>query len=201
MNYDLTEMQHRLEKKLTPERYQHTLGVMYTCAALAMSHGYDMEKALVAGLLHDCAKCVSNEKKIKICEKHDIPISESEQNHPFLLHAKVGAHMARKKYGVEDEEILDAIRYHTTGRPDMTLLEKITYIADYIEPWRNKAPNLDEIRKSAYSDIDTAAYLVLRDTLDYLKQTGEELDPMTQVAYEFYAEIYQQKLGVHWREQ
>lgn len=192
-NYDLIKIQERLQKKLTPERYQHTLGVMYTCAALAMRYGCDLEKALVAGLLHDCAKCMPNEKKLKICKKNHIPVTQAELDNPFLLHAKVGAFLAREKYGVEDEEILDAIRYHTTGTTNMTLLEKITYIADYIEPWRNKAANLSTIRELAFVDIDQALYVVFRDTLQYLQHTGNEIDQTTRMAYEFYRDLYEKK--------
>lgn len=188
--YDLTQMQKKLQKKLTQERYQHTLGVMYTCAALAMRYDCDVEKALVAGLLHDCAKCMPNEKKLKICKKHNIEVTRAEQDNPFLLHAKVGAFLARDKYGVEDEDILNAIRYHTTGTTNMTLLEKITYIADYIEPWRNKAPNLDTVRSLAFVDIDKALYVIFRDTLQYLQHTGNEIDQTTRIAYEFYYELY-----------
>ncbi len=128
--YHLKKIQHKLKKKLDEDRYEHTLGVRYTCAALAMRYGYDMEKAQTAGLLHDCAKCVSDTKKIKICQQNSISISKSEEDNPFLLHAKVGAYLAREKYGVAEEEILDAITFHTTGRADMALLEKIVYIAD-----------------------------------------------------------------------
>ena len=140
--YDLIKIQEKLQKKLTPDRYQHTLGVMYTCAALAMCHGCNLERAMVAGLLHDCAKCIPNDKKISICEKNNIAITEAERKNPSLLHAKAGVFLAKSKYDIEDEDILDAIRYHTTGNVDMTLLQKITYLADYIEPWRNKATNL-----------------------------------------------------------
>ena len=194
MKYDLIKIQKRLEKKLTPERYQHTISVMYTCAALAMRYGCDIEKALTAGLLHDCAKCIPNDKKLKICKKNGIAVSRTEHENPFLLHAKVGEYLAREKYGIEDEEILGAIRYHTTGRADMTLLEKITYIADYIEPWRNKAPNLEVIREAAFSDIDRAIYVIFRDTLQYLQHTGNEIDQTTRTAYEYYYQLHQKRL-------
>lgn len=192
-DYDLVKIQKKLEKKLTPERFRHTMGVMYTCGALAMRYGCDMEKALAAGLLHDCAKCVSNDKKLKLCKKNGIEISDSEYHTPFLLHAKVGALFAKEKYGVKDEEILSAIRYHTTGNTNMTLLEKITYVADYIEPWRNKAPQLDEIRKIAFEDIDDALYRILSDTLAYLQKAERDIDPTTQLSYEFYAALYQKR--------
>lgn len=126
--YDLIKIQEKLQKKLTPDRYQHTLGVMYTCAALAMCHGCNLERAMVAGLLHDCAKCIPNDKKISICEKNNIAITEAERKNPSLLHAKAGVFLAKSKYDIEDEDILDAIRYHTTGNVDMTLLQKITIL-------------------------------------------------------------------------
>lgn len=191
--YDIVKMQERLQKRLTEDRYQHTLGVMYTCASLAMRYDCDVEKAMVAGVLHDCAKCLPNEKKKSICEKNGIEITDAEQKNLHLLHAKAGAFLAKTKYGVNDEEILGAIRYHTTGKADMTLLEKITYLADYIEPWRQKAPNLKEIRKEAYCDLDDAIYRVFHDTLQYLQEIQASVDPTTRQAYEFYRDLYQRR--------
>lgn len=184
--YNLKKMQKKLKKYQDEARFTHTLGVMYTSAALAMRHGYDLQKAEVAGLLHDCAKCVPNKKKIKICKKHGIPITPSEAENPFLLHAKVGTYIAREKYHIEEDEILNAIRYHTTGKANMSLLEKIIYVADYIEPWRNKAPNLDEIRTMAFEDLDLALYVILKNTLSYLKKRSCVIDETTREAYEYY---------------
>lgn len=122
--YDFIKMQKKLAKYLDEDRYEHTLGVMFTCAALAMVHDCDLITAQTAGLLHDCAKCIPNKKKLKMCSQHHIPVSEFEQEHPFLLHAKLGAYVAKAKYDVTDENILSAITWHTTGKPEMTLLEK-----------------------------------------------------------------------------
>ena len=127
-DYDFIKMQKKLAKYLDENRYEHTLGVMFTCASLAMVHGYDLKNAQVAGLLHDSAKCIPNKKKLKICAEHHIPVSDFEKEHPFLLHAKLGAYIAKAKYNVTDKEILSAITYHTTGKPDMTMLEKIVYL-------------------------------------------------------------------------
>lgn len=106
---DLKKIRKAMEKELDPKRYEHTLGVAYTAASLAMRYGADLNSALIAGMLHDCAKCLSNEKKISICKKHDIPINPAEEKNPFLLHAKVGSYLASKKYGVTDPDILNAI--------------------------------------------------------------------------------------------
>ncbi|MCC8045187.1 MAG: bis(5'-nucleosyl)-tetraphosphatase (symmetrical) YqeK [Clostridiales bacterium] len=185
-SYNIPKMQKKLKKELDEERFIHTEGVMYTAAALAMCHNEDMERACVAGLLHDCAKCYSNAQKIRLSESYKIPISPIERDAPHLLHAKLGACIAKDKYGVEDSEILSAISCHTTGKPDMTLLEKIIFVADYIEPGRAKAPNLTRIRHLAFSDLDLAVYMTLRDTLAYLKEKKAPLDNQSLIAYNYY---------------
>lgn len=190
--YDLKLLQKHMKEELTEDRFEHTLGVMYTAEALAMRYGVDMNKAAVAGLLHDCAKCIPNNQKIKLCKKHDIEITEMEKKNPSLLHAKLGAYMAKKAYGVTDEEILSAIRWHTTGKADMTMLDIIIYMADYIEPNRDKAPNLKEIRKLCFDNIELALYEVLKGTLEYLSSKPDAIDPMTKTSFEY----YQNKLGL-----
>lgn len=175
-----------MEKTLDPKRFEHTLGVAYTAAALAMRYGGDVLKAETAGMLHDCAKCMSNEKRLSICEKHNISVNEIERRNPFLLHAKVGSYIAMQKFDISDSDIINAILNHTTGRPDMSLLEKIIYIADYIEPGRKQAPNLMLIRKLAFIDLDEALFKILGDTLVYLNTVNGDIDPMTQKTYEFY---------------
>ena len=188
-SYNLEKIQKKLKKYLDNERIEHTIGVRYTCAALAMCYGCDLERAQVAGLLHDSAKCIPNDQKLKLCKKHGISVTPAEKKSPFLLHAKLGAWIAREKYQVEDEEILSAICWHTTGKPKMTVLEKIVYIADYIEPWRKAAPNLDKIRAMAFQDLDLTMYVILKSTLFYLRQSGRETDPMTETAYEYYHQL------------
>ena len=188
--YDFIKMQKKLAKYLDEDRFAHTLGVMYTCASLAMVHGYDLEDAQVAGLLHDCAKCIPNKKKLKLCSQHNISVTAFEEEHPFLLHAKLGAYIARKKCDITDEEILSSITYHTTGRREMSLLEKIVYIADYIEPMRNKAPNLDKIRKLAFQDLDECLYEILKDTLEYLDENPQNVDNTTKEAFSYYKELH-----------
>lgn len=184
--YDFQKIAKRLHKYLDDDRMWHTLGVMHTAAAMAMHYDYPVEKAQLAGLLHDCAKCIPTAKKLKLCKKNQIPVTPFELEHPFLLHAKLGAWIAREKYDVTDPEVLQAITWHTTGRPDMTLLDKIIYIADYIEPARNKAPRLPAIRKLAFEDLDLCMYEILSDTLQYLDENPDAVDQMSKDAYEFY---------------
>lgn len=189
MNQKINEMRLKLMKELDEPRYQHTVGVMYTAASMAMRYGADLEKALIAGLLHDCAKCIPGPEKILLCEEQGIPVTDIEQKNPGLLHAKLGAYLAHKEYGVEDEDILMSITSHTTGRPGMTLLEKIIYIADYMEPGRKELPNMAEVRKLAFEDIDKCLFRILKDSLVYLKSRDFATDPMTEETFEFYKAI------------
>jgi len=183
---DIKKIRKNMEKTLDAKRFEHTLGVAYTAASLAMCYQVDIYKAQIAGLLHDCAKCIPDDKKLSICEKHNMQITEIEKNNPFLLHAKAGSYIAMKKYHIHDRDIINAILNHTTGRPDMSQLEKIIYIADYIEPGRKQAPNLIEIRQLAFQDLDLALIQILGDTLKYLKESRTEIDPMTQKTYDYY---------------
>ena len=184
MNY--AEMKKKLKKTQDKERFEHTKGVMYTAGCLAMAHGYDMEKAMLAGLLHDCAKCIPNDEKLALCKEHNILVTPIEAENPFLLHAKLGALLAEIEYEVLDPLVLHAIKVHTTGEPDMNTLDKIIYIADYIEPGRDKAPNLPLVREMAFRDLNACMAQILRDTLIYLKSGKGSIDPTTQITYEFY---------------
>ncbi len=183
---ELEKYQKKLQHYMDKSRYQHTLGVMYTSAALAMAYNYDIKKAMTAGVLHDCAKSMPHEKKFELCKKHHIEVSEIEQENPFLLHAKVGALIARKKYDIDDEEILHAITVHTTGEPAMSTLDMILFIADYIEPGRDKAANLTEIREMAFQNLEHTIEKILYDTLNYLNGKSGRIDPKTAETYEYY---------------
>lgn len=176
-----------MEKELSSGRYIHTMGVAYTASCLAMAHGESMESAMVAGLLHDCAKSMHGSELIAICEKAHLNVTAVERSNPTaLLHAKAGAYLAEHKYDVTDWDILNAIRYHTTGRPDMSKLEKIIYIADYIEPGRKQLAGLEMIRRIAYQDLDWTMEHILVNTLAYLRTTDGQVDDMTVKTYEFY---------------
>jgi predicted HD superfamily hydrolase involved in NAD metabolism len=183
---DRIEIREKLEKKLTKKRFEHSLGVEYIAGALAMVYGADVNKALMAGLLHDCAKYLSSEEKITKCRRYHLPISECELKNPELLHAKLGAYYAKTKYGIDDKEILSAIKYHTTGKPDMSMMEKIIFVADYIEPNRKPLKEIDIIRQEAFTDIDKSIVHILKNTLSYLDNSDSETDPMSLDTYNFY---------------
>lgn len=176
----------RLKSKINDRRFEHSLGVEYTAACMAMVHGVDVEKARIAGLLHDCAKCLPTKEKLEKARKHKLVISKFEEKNPDMLHGKLGAYYAKARYEVDDQEILDAITYHTTGRPNMTILDKIIFVADYIEPNRKELKDMDIIRKEAFLDLDKCVIHILKNTLDYLNNSTNEMDFMTQLTYNYY---------------
>jgi len=188
INEQMMTIRKQLESKLDPMRYEHSVSVSYTCMALAMRYGYDLQKAELAGILHDCAKRYSDTVLIDKCKKHGLALTEDELRAPAVIHAKYGAWMAENKFGIRDEEILSAIRCHTTGKADMGLLDKILYIADYIEPRRNKASNLPQMRYLAFQDLDETMFRILESTLQYLEKKGGSVDSMTRQAYAYFKE-------------
>ena len=180
------EMERKLRSNIKKSRYIHTQGVIAAARHLAQIHHYNEEKAAIAALLHDCAKYMPEEERVAYCESHDVEVNDAERVNLTLLHAKCGAIMAEEEYGIENREILHAIRVHTTGEPEMNLLDKIIFVADYIEPNRTHAPNLEMLRSLAETDLDRTTALILSDTLDYLKKTGRTIDDTTQEAYDYY---------------
>lgn len=187
----IIQIQDELEKVLKKKRFWHTIGVRYTAQAMAMHFGLDMVKAGFAGVLHDCAKYLSDEDMLRECRNYHIEINQFEKKQPSLLHAKLGAHYAKEKYNIDDEEILEAIRWHTTGKPEMTDFEKIIFIADYIEPERKMLPGMTKIREASFSDLNKAMYLILDNTISYLRENKQDdaIDDFSLRAYEYYREI------------
>lgn len=183
---ELETIRKKVKKVLDKYRYQHTLGVMYTAASLAMCYGENLSDAMLAGLLHDCAKCIPDEEKLRMCKAHQIELTNTELQNTALIHPKLGAFLAKEEYGIEKKDILDAVASHTTGHPNMTTLEKIIFIADYIEPGRTTAPNLSEIRALAFQDLDLTMLRILEDTLNYLREKDITIDSMTEETFHFY---------------
>ncbi len=187
------ELDAEMSRSLPRKRYLHSVAVAHLAAAYAVSLGYTPERALIAGILHDCAKAYSDEQLVEDCDKYAITVTEVERRNGFLLHGKLGAFYAKTKYYITDEEILSAISYHTTGRLGMTDLEKVVFLADYLEPFRTQPtePDLNEIRQIAFQDIDKAVYLALQNTLRYLDQSGQETDMTTAETFETYRSKYE----------
>lgn len=187
-NYNSTPQVDDINKKLhtalTPKRFRHTQGVAEEAVKMARRYGADTKKAYIAGLLHDCAKCIPTDEKLKYCKKYKVELDNILKQNPDLTHSFLGAKIAQKKYGIDDEDILNAIAYHTTGRADMSLLEKIIYIADFIEPNRKAFEGLDDIRRLAYIDIDKTMTAILQRTIEYNK--NKAIHPLSCEALHFY---------------
>lgn len=167
--------------QLTDKRYAHTLGVMETAVMLAERYGADVEKAELAAIFHDYAKFRSKEemKQILIDEQEDVRLLGF---HHELWHAPAGAVLVRKEAGVNDEEVLSAIRWHTTGRPGMTLLEKIVYLADYIEPGR-RFPGVDDVRTIAEQNLNDAVLAAVKNSILFLMGKKQPVFPVTMDTY------------------
>jgi len=183
---DVNNCTKKVESELKRSRFIHTIGVANTAYSLAIRWNYPAYNAMLAGILHDCAKCMSDKERLDICSKNNIEITDIEARFPHLLHGKVGAYLAKKKYKIDDAQIRHSIAVHTTGCPNMNLLDKIIYISDYIEPGRNKQPRLDMLRKIAFEDLDLCLFMILEDSVGYLSNTPDLIDPTTIETYEFY---------------
>ena len=165
-----------LKQQLSEKRYIHSLGVMHRAQELAKIYHYDETKAMLTGLVHDIAKEMSSEELIDYAEKNQIPIKEIEQQKPNLLHGKVGAHLAKEKYGFS-KEMQEAIAYHTTGRAHMTLLDKIIYVADKTE--ESRKGDLAAIRQLSEENLDLAVKYFLTLSIQKALEKDIPFDPET----------------------
>ena len=180
---ELSWLREQAYAMLDERRIAHVAGCESEAIELARRWGEDPETAAEAGILHDITKRLSHEEQLNLCEKYAIICDSAERVTPKLLHAKTGAAVARERFGVRDA-VYEAIRWHTTGKPDMTLLEKIIYLADYIEPTRD-FPGVDTLRELAYEDLDRALLLGLQMTIEEVRSHGEEpyIDTLTACAW------------------
>lgn len=169
---ELSWLREQAYAMLDERRIAHVAGCESEAVSLAKHWGEDPETAAESGILHDITKSLSREEQLQLCEKYGIILDSAEQQMTKLLHARTGAAVARDLFGVS-EPVFNAIRWHTTGKPDMTLLEKILYIADYIEPTRD-FPGVEKVRDLAYSDLDRALLLGLKMTIDEVRESGSE---------------------------
>lgn len=178
------KIREQLKGVLDEERYQHTLGVEFTAAALAMRYGADVYKAELAGLLHDCAKCYRGEELAVI--------ANGEKGTAKTLHAVCAPIVAKKIYGIDDVEILSAIRWHTTGKANMALLDKIVFVADFIEPCREMITILPEMRRLAFEDLTYTVYRITEETIPYVKMRNLPMDEHT-----LECEAFLKENGIH----
>ncbi|MBS4912678.1 MAG: bis(5'-nucleosyl)-tetraphosphatase (symmetrical) YqeK [Veillonella sp.] len=171
MNIMYEQLIDQLEGQLTPKRFAHTLGVAKAAQSLAEIYNVSPSKAYLAGLLHDCGKELPLSHMQEIVKEAQVNVDLDMFNNGALLHGVVGAILSRNIYGVEDVNILDAIRYHTTGRIGMTVMDKIIFVADYIEETRN-FPGVDKLRQIAFEDLDKAVLAGYDSTIGHLLDQG-----------------------------
>jgi len=181
---DFGEMEKIVRRMNGDKRFAHTQGTVKAALRLARKYGADEEKTKTAALLHDLTKNVPAELQLKMCGEFDIILDDFERSEPKLLHAVTGAALAERMFSINDGEILSAIRYHTTGKEDMTLLQKIIYLADMIEETRD-FPEAGELRRLAMENLDRAVCRALSLSEEHVKQSGGKLHPDTKRAREF----------------
>jgi predicted HD superfamily hydrolase involved in NAD metabolism len=178
---DRNQALERVKVELTEQRFIHTIGVMETATLLARRYGADVKKAELAAIFHDFAKFRSKNEMKQIIMEQNLS-SELLLHNEELWHAPVGAYLVEKEVGIVDFEILNAIRFHTSGRPDMTLLEKIIYVADYIEPGR-RFPGVEEVRELAQLSLNKALIKAIQNTVFFLMKKNQTIYPDTFLTY------------------
>ena len=168
------------------KRFKHTLGVVESATQLAKLYNVDVEKARLAALLHDCAKEMPLKEMQDLVKENNYKADEELLANGNLLHGLAGMIRAKLEFSITDSEILEAIRVHTTGKVGMSTLDKVIFLADYIEPNRREIPGLSKIRQIVFQNIDQAICLSSERTIRYLEDNGNKIDPMTIKTYEFY---------------
>jgi len=178
--YNEEKIIEKLKKHISKHRLEHTMGVAYTARRLAEKYGVDPSRAYLAGLLHDCAKGMEY-KDMCVLVRENVPdVDETEMDSRAVLHAPAGMVVARNKYGVRDPEILSAIRKHTLGAPEMSAMDALIYVADFIEPGRKSFPGLKKAREAAETDIFAALRICAELSNAYINEQGLEVHPRTQ---------------------
>lgn len=191
---ELAAMEQKLKGMLTEQRYRHSLGVMETAVEMANIFGVDPEKARLAGLLHDCAKNIDKSKMIPLCKELGVPLDPVKKDQKGLIHADLGAKMLETEFGIDDPEIVDAVKYHTLGRESMTDLEKILYLADIIEPNRTPFEGMDELRRLCKTNLDCAMLFALERSIEYIQHRHKKLHSQTLQAQQYFLEICKEKV-------
>lgn len=177
-----------VKPRLKPKRFQHTLGVEETAVALARIFGCDPYEASIAALLHDNAKNMDVPSLYQICQT-SYPQDCLTMEFSSVFHAFAGAVLAKEQFPQLSEDIIHAVCYHTTGRPGMSLLEKIIYAADFAEPGREPFPGLEAIRERLFQNLDEGVFLILQQTVDYVKMKKKKIHPLTLITLQYYHEV------------
>lgn len=176
---DYEYIKDEIKKILTTDRFIHSLGVEKEAVKLAKTYGADIEKCRIAAIVHDSQKCLKDEDLIKKALEYNIELDKIQLKFPQLLHGPVGAIYCKRQFNIKDEDIFNAVYYHTTGRENMSLIEKIIYIADIIEENREYFKGLEKLRKKAYKDLDEALIMSADSTIKYIIKKGFLIHPLT----------------------
>ena len=182
-NLSIEELESVVTALLKPNRVAHVLGCRRTAKELAELHGADPVDAQRAALLHDITKALDGGLQLTLCREYGIKLDDFSTNNPKTLHALTGSLVARRIFG-ENDAVVAAIESHTTGKADMNTLEKIIYVADYMEPNRD-FPGVEQLRQLAWTDLTAALKMGLEMTLAMLKEQGREISPESQMALDF----------------
>ena len=174
------------------ERYWHSVSVAITAVNLADIYGADKDNCMVAGILHDYCKCLSLDDMLSMCEKYNVILTEEDRNADGCIHGFLAAKVCKEKYDINNE-VYNAIYYHTCGRPNMTILEKIIYVSDFIEPLRRFRDRVEEVRRLAYTNIDKAIVLSSEMGLEHLKNTNKFIHSNTQKTLDYYKNLMEVK--------
>lgn len=189
---DREKLEAFMKSELNEKRYIHSLGVEEMAVHLAAIHGADVEKARFAGRYHDIAKCFGKERMNEYVLRYSL--GDEYIDDPALAHSKVAAAILSNEYGVQDEDLLNAVRSHTTGKAGMSLLEEIVYVADAIEPNRDY-PSLKTLQKLAEIDLDGCCIIILDFSVDMIKAKGREVDNTTLQARDYMMKKINKKDG------
>lgn len=190
---NLIQMDEKLKNTLSERRYIHSIGVMESAISLAERFGEDIDKARIAGLLHDCAKEVDKDEAVELCDELGIEIDDAKRVQKGLLHADLGAELVKTEYDISDSEIYDAIKYHTMGRENMTMLDKIIYLADFIEPSRRDFEGLTELRKLCMEDLDEAMLFAINLSISFVLNKGKVLHKQTLATRDYFQKLKEEK--------
>lgn len=193
---DIEAVERKLASMLTPQRYVHSLGVMKTAETMARHFGENVEKARLAGLLHDCAKDIDKNEMVVLCDRLGVLLDPVKREQRSLIHADLGAKMLETEFGITDQEIIGAVKYHTLGREHMTNLEKILYLADMIEPNRKPFEGLETLRRLCESNLDCAMLFAVERSIEYILHRHKKLHSQTLATQQYFLTLCKEKVTV-----
>lgn len=186
---DFEKLKNNIKPFLSTDRYNHSISVAITASNLSFIHNENIDNAITAGIYHDIAKELKLEEMLNIAKENNIKLSNEDIESPKVLHGIIGAKIIQNNFDITNDDILNSVKNHTLGRPKMSKLEKIIYISDYIEPLRESIPNIEEIRKRAYINLNETVYLITKNVIDYLNSKNINIHTNTILTNEYYKYI------------